>query len=90
MTRTGTPKIVIVDANTARADSQPCISFTLGVATAPETHLVTAMFAPVNINRVPSVIKKLGILVFITMYPLKNPTASDRMSANPAPAHRFR
>ena len=88
--RTDTPKTVNVDANTARADSQPCMSFTLGVATWPETSFVTAMLAPVSINNVPSVIKKLGILVFITRYPLKNPIASARINANPAPAHRFR
>ena len=67
VTRTGTPKIVSVEAKTARAESHPCISFTLGVATAPDTHLVTAMFAPVNISNVPSVIRKLGIFVLITM-----------------------
>jgi len=45
---------------------------------------------PVNINSVPNVIKKLGILVLITKYPLKNPTANATSSANPAPAHKFR
>jgi hypothetical protein len=31
--RTCTPKIGMDDANTARAESQPCMSLTLGVAT---------------------------------------------------------
>ena len=48
------------------------------------------MLAPVSINNVPSVIKKLGILVFITKYPLKNPIARDSTSARAAPAHRLR
>ena len=52
--------------------------------------LVTARLMPVSISRVPNVIKKLGILVFITRYPLKNPTPSATSSANPAPTHRFR
>ena len=43
------------------------MSLTLGVATWPETSLVTARLMPVSIKNVPSVIKKLGILVFITM-----------------------
>src|ERR1044072_9056588 len=43
--RTETPNMVMDDANTARAGSQPCMSLTLGVATVPEISLVTAILA---------------------------------------------
>ena len=42
------------------------MSATLGEATCPVTSLVTARLMPVSIRNVPRVIKKLGILVFIT------------------------
>ncbi len=67
MIRTCTPKMVNASGeNTHCADSQPCMSFTLWVATWPETSFVTARLMPASMKNVLSVIRKLGIFVFIT------------------------
>ncbi len=64
--RTDTPPTTNEDANTFFAESKPAMSETLGVATCPVTSLVTARLMPVSIRNELSVIRKLGIFVFIT------------------------
>src|SRR5258708_21598797 len=88
--RTRIPPIEKDDENTALAESQPCISDALGVAACSEISFVTAKLMPVIIRNVLNVIKKLGILVFITRYPLRKPTPSARISASPPPNQRLR
>jgi hypothetical protein len=63
---TCTPKTVNAWANTHWPDAQPCMSLTLCVATCPATSLVTARLMPASMKNELSVIRKLGILVFIT------------------------
>lgn len=85
-----TPNSVNDEAKTFCAESQPCMSLTLWVATWPATSLVTARLMPASMKNVLSVIRKLGILVFITRKPLKKPTANARIRARSEPTHRLR
>ncbi len=64
--RMPTPATVNDDANTFCAESQPCMSLTLWVATWPATSLVTARLMPASMKNELSVMRKLGIFVFIT------------------------
>ena len=64
--RIETLPMVNEDAKTFFAESKPCMSDTLEVATWPVTSLVTARLIPVSIRNVDSVIRNEGIFVFIT------------------------
>src|SRR5690242_1593281 len=57
--------------------------------TEPVTSFVTPRLAPCRTKNVPSVIRKLGMPVFITRYPLMKPTSRQNSSETSAPTTRL-
>ena len=62
----------------------------VGVATWSVTSFVTARLSPCSMRKVARVIRKLGIPVWVTIQPLKNPMASAIASAMSDPTQDWR
>ncbi len=78
------------DANTACAVLNPSMSLIEFDATAPEAILVTAMFRPCRMKKVPRVTRKLGRPVRISNQPLNTPISSESTRAARTPTQTFR
>ena len=87
---TVTPKISKDEAKIALALSNPSMSETFWVDTAPVTSLVTPRLTPCSTKNVPRVIRKLGIPVRTTRKPLMNPMNIARIKARKTPTHMFK
>src|SRR5580765_739920 len=85
-----TEPILKLEANTAWALFQPCMSVMSLEDTPPVTIRVTARLAPCRTKKVPSVTRKLGSPVLCSNQPLNAPTAREKISAISTPVQTLR